>query len=252
MSKLFINIIMLFSSFFLFSNVKALTFEPEIDLSLINEDFYQIKEAAEKFVKDDVTYSDDFIIYFKNGLYVSFFKLNNTYIPNCTVTSSNNYLLCLITGSGVKLDMYRYNKTNESLIKYSTIAYNQTETTYNLINNSTFTFIPLYSTLDINFKKYNGSSSIIYNYNGYSSTINDTGNDKIKTLYQINYEYYIFLGNKDLVHREESNKIKSFYDLCIEKIGYLATVIVGNYIYLSIFAIFILIFIFSLIKRRYL
>lgn len=249
MKRLFINIFMLFSSFFLFSDVKAVTLEPEIDLALINEDFYKIKEVAEEFIKDDVTYSDDFIIYYRGGLYVSFFK-DNTYIPNCTIYSNTNGLRCFLADSGVSLDRYVYNKTKESLIKSGIIAYNQNYTVYKL--KDSLSFIPLYSTLDIDFKKYDGSSSIIYNYKGYSSTINDTGIDKFKTLYMINDEYNIFLVNKDLVHQDESNKIKSFYDLCIEKIGYLATVIVGNYIYLSIFAIFILIFIFSLIKRRYL
>lgn len=250
MKRLFINIFMLFSSFFLFSGVKAATLEPEIDLSLINEDFYNVKELAEEFVKNDDTYSDDFIIYYQNALYVSFYNKDNTYFPNCSIYNSSGFK-CLLTNSNKTLVRYAYNKSKNILVKSGSIGYNQNYVIYKLPSNS-IEFIPLYSTLDFNFNKYNGSSSIIYNYKGYSSTINDTGTDKVKTLYDINYEYNIFLGNKDLVHQDENQKIKGFYDLCIEKIGYLATVIVGNYIYLSIFAIFILIFIFSLIKRRYL
>lgn len=250
MKRLFINIFMLFSSFFLFSGVKAATLEPEIDLSLINENFYNIKELAEEFVKNDDTYSDDFIIYYQNALYVSFYNKDNTYVPNCSIYNSSGFK-CLLTNSNKDLVRYAYNKSKNILVKSGSISYNQNYVIYKLPSNS-IEFIPLYSTLDFNFNKYNGSSSIIYNYKGYSSTINDTGTDKVKTLYDINYEYNIFLGNKDLVHQDENQKIKGFYDLCIEKIGYLATVIVGNYIYLSIFAIFILIFIFSLIKRRYL
>lgn len=250
MKRLFINIFMLFSSFFLFSGVKAATLQPEIDLSLINEDFYNIKELAEEFVKNDDTYSDDFIIYYQNALYVSFYNKDNTYVPNCSIYNSGGFK-CLLINSNKNLVRYAYNKSKNILVKSGSISYNQNYVIYKLPSNS-IEFIPLYSTLDFNFKKYNGSSSIIYNYKGYSSTINDTGTEKVKTLYDINYEYNIFLGNKDLVHQEENQKIKGFYDLCIEKIGYLATVIVGNYVYLSIFAIFILIFIFSLIKRRYL
>lgn len=250
MKRLFINIFMLFSSFFLFSDVKAATLEPEIDLSLINEDFFQIKESAENFVKEDETYSDDFIIYiYGSSLYVSFYKLNNTYIPNCTFRSSE-YLRCFIAPSGVSLDRYVYNKTKESLIKSSTIGYNQNYISYK--KGDSMTFVLLYSTFDIDFKKYNGSSSIVYKINDFSSIIYDDDTYKFKSLYMIKKDYDLFIGNKELVHREEENNLKSFYTLCIEKIGYLATVIVGNYIYLSIFAIFILIFIFSLIKRRYL
>ena len=250
MKRLFINIFMLFSSFFLFSGVKAATLEPEIDLSLINEDFFQIKEAAENFVKEDETYSDDFIIYiYGSSLYVSFYKLNNTYIPNCTFRSSE-YLRCLIAPRGVSLDAFKFSKTSQSLFKSTTIAYNQNYISYK--KGDSLTFVPLYSTFDIDFKKYNGSSSIVYKINDFSSIIYDDDTYKFKSLYMIKKDYDSFIGNKDLVHQEENQKIKGFYDLCIEKIGYLATVIVGNYIYLSIFAIFILIFIFSLIKRRYL
>lgn len=250
MKRLFINIFMLFSSFFLFSGVKAATLEPEIDLSLINENFYNIKELAEEFVKNDDTYSDDFIIYYQNALYVSFYNKDNTYVPNCSIYNSSGFK-CFLNNSNKTLVRYAYNKSKNILVKSGSIGYYQNYVIYKL-SSSSLDFVPLYSTLDFNFNKYNGSSSIIYNYKGYSSTINDTGTDKVKTLYDINYEYNIFLGNKDLVHQDENQKIKGFYDLCIEKIGYLATVIVGNYIYLSIFAIFILIFIFSLIKRRYL
>lgn len=250
MKRLFINIFMLFSSFFLFSGVKAATLQPEIDLSLINEDFFQIKEAAENFVKEDETYSDDFIIYiYGSSLYVSFYKLNNTYIPNCTFRSSE-YLLCLISPRGVSLDAFKFSKTSQSLFKSTTIAYNQNYISYK--KGDSFTFVPLYSTFDIDFKKYNGSSSIVYKINDFSSIIYDDDTYKFKTLYMIKKEYDSFIGDKELIHQEEGNVLKSFYTLCIEKIKYLSDVLVGNYIYLSIFAIFILIFIFSLIKRRYL
>lgn len=249
MKKLFIILTTLFSSFLCF-NVKAAVFEPEIDLSLINDKFFQIKEAAENFVKEDETYSDDFIIYiYSNKLYVSFYKLNNTYTPYCTFRSSE-YLRCYITTSGSKLDAFLFSNTSQSLFKEGSIAYNQNNIYYKKVNNNSFAFILLYSTLDIDFKKYNGSSSIVYKINDFSSIIYDDNTYKFKTLYMIKKEYDSFLGDKELVHQEEGNVLKSFYTLCIEKIKYLSDVLVGNYIYLSIFVIFIIIFIFILIKRR--
>lgn len=250
MKRLLINTIMLFSSFFFFSNVEAAIIEPEIDFTLLNDNFYKIKEAAENFVKEDTSYSDDFLIYYSYGYYVYFLKLNYTYIPNCTVYDSSNYRLrCFLASSG-SIDRFFYSSTSNSFFKSGTEAYNQNYIVYKKTSSS-LDFVFLYSTFDIDFKKYNGSISVVYNYNDFSTTITDSGTDKIKTLYQLNYEYNTFIGNKELVHQEESNKIKSFYNLCIEKIVYLATIFADSYIYLSIFVIFILIFIFSLIKRRY-
>ena len=63
--------------------------------------------------------------------------------------------------------------------------------------------------------------------------------------------YNLSLGSSNS-HDSELSIIQSFYEVSISKISYLAEFISSNYIYLSIFGVFILIFVFELIFRRYL
>ena len=69
---------------------------------------------------------------------------------------------------------------------------------------------------------------------------------------QIGTVIYLKVSEISDPHKEEKEVLESFYSLCIEKLKYLAEVFVSNYIYLAIIVIFIIIFIFKLINRRFL
>ncbi len=225
MKRLFINIFILFSSFFLISSKEAKTYDVTVDFSLINDDFFNIKEKAEKYKIDNNF--DNFIMLFRdNNIVVTFFN-NSDLIDNPLICSD----FCKILSTG---GFYYYNLSSDTFYRNGGM--------------SPFQFrvesLPLYSTYKDVYLN-NSTSLRISIGNGYV---------EVKEEEKYLFLYDLYLKNQKIIypHLEEEDNLKSFYDLCIEKIGYLATVIVGNYIYLSIFAIFILIFIFSLIKRRYL
>lgn len=76
---------------------------------------------------------------------------------------------------------------------------------------------------------------------------------KIKSLaedYLTNSDYDIFVPEEP--HKEEKQVLESFYILCIEKIKYLGEIFMSNYIYLTTLVVCILMFVFSLIFRRFL
>ena len=85
-----------------------------------------------------------------------------------------------------------------------------------------------------------------FNYGSSSYVINENDN------YLPIYDLYLKVSEISDPHKEEKEVLESFYSLCIEKLKYLAEVFVSNYIYLAIIVIFIIIFIFKLINRRFL
>ena len=64
------------------------------------------------------------------------------------------------------------------------------------------------------------------------------------------YEIYVKSGAGGPDHTEEENILLNFYNLVIDRLSYLSTTFASNYVYLSIFVIFILVFVFELIIRR--
>lgn len=246
MKKVILSFAIVLSSFFIFNfKVKADDINYSVDLSVLNDNFYTLKNLSEKFILDDTTYSDNYIIYlFNNKLYVSFIPLDVSYNVKCSFYN-NKYLRCLFSSN---LDRYVLKSSKDSISKSSTLAYNQN---YVYVVDTSFSFIPLYSNFDLVFD-FSSTYKIVFTYNDFSTINNLTTADTLKTIYQINEEYEEYKGILDNKHKEEKQVLENFYSLCIEKIKYLGEIFMSNYIYLAIIVIFIIIFIFKLINRRFL
>ena len=244
MKKVFISFAIVLSSFFIFNfKVKADDINYSVDLSVLNDNFYILKDLSEKFILDDTTYSDNYIIYlFNKKMYVSFIPLNASSNFKCYYS---NGILCRFSSN---LDRYVLSSSKDSILKSGTLAYNQN---YVYVADSSFSFIPLYSSFDIVFSS-SSSFRIIFTYNDFSTINNLTTTDTLKTIYQINEEYEEYKGILDNKHKEEKQVLESFYSLCIEKIKYLGEIFMSNYIYLTTLVVCILMFVFSLIVRRFL
>lgn len=244
MKKVILSFAIVLSSFFIFNfKVKADDINYSVDLSVLNDNFYTLKNLSEKFILDDTTYSDNYIIYlFNKKMYVSFIPLNASSNFKCYYS---NGILCRFSSN---LDRYVLSSSKDSILKSGTLAFNQN---YVYVADSSFGFIPLYSSFDIVFSS-SSSFRIIFTYNDFSTFNNLTTADTLKTIYQINEEYEEYKGILDNKHKEEKQVLESFYSLCIEKIKYLGEIFMSNYIYLTTLVVCILMFVFSLIVRRFL
>ena len=239
MKKLLIIMTLFMSSFFLFSleDVKAYSFKKELDFSLI-DDINSLKDLLDTYIENDITYSDYYIIYYDGQIkYYLFldFSIDNfahsvtynsyRYQYKGSLKSGTNLSYIYLSGSTSNAYFYFYSTANNGMILYQNFD--------------------LYLTSDL-------SSSITYTYNDFEVTYNLISGTKVMTLYDIYEEYNSFIGNEEGIHKEELSKIESFYSVVIEKLGYLGEILVSNYIYLSVIVIFILIFVFKLIFRRFL
>lgn len=227
MKKLYIIITLFVSSFFFASyEVKASELTLDISLDKITDTFLNIKNLSDEFIKNNNDF-DTYIIDY--DYYVYFFKNSNNNEFNC-----NNYGTDLFCSFRVNYNKYKF--SNDILVYTGTTSSGFSSYKFNNILYSSI--IPLYK----------GSSTDILNLNYNSKTLTILYGETIPLVYDL----YLLDNPSDNLHQEEIEKVDSFYTLCIDKLSYLVTSIVSNYIYLSIFGIFILIIIFELIKRRFL
>lgn len=246
MKKLLIIMTLFMSSFFLFCNkeVKAYEYNVELDFSIINDTYYNLKEQIEEFIKTDEVFSDSYIIRYHNSSYqVLLFNKNfsnvfMTYSNNgnqlayynqyCGLCSfSNNILSCPSSAASARFTIYDSTKT----VPFSFMIYSNFDIP--ILNNITFN----------------------YSYDNFTYVDSMATTNKFTNLVDLHVEYQKFSGTyvePVNPHDEELEKVESFYIMVIEKLGYLSETIANNYIYLSIIVIFILTFIFLLIFRRFL
>ncbi len=222
MKKSFIiTFIVLLSSFFFISNKVKASYKEITDLDIstyITDDFLLSHEEA-------VSRGWKYIVVYDSNTYKYFVLQNNSgNIANFTLDNSNLKL------SGVTWYRWSNNKFSSVISNYSVTF---SSSSISIIDSSSDIFPT-------------SSFDIVYNNIVYPATIDK----KIITVYDVYND--LINGPLDNPHQEEINKLENFYTLCIDKLSYLVTSIVNNYIYLSIFGIFILIIIFELIKRRFL
>ncbi len=240
MKRLFMIITLFISSFFLFSfKVNAKEYTKEVDFSLI-ETTLSLKEKLDVFIETDVNYSDYYFIYSDNGEIKYYIIRLNGSLDNLSIITDSLYF-------GLKYNASLKFGTN---LNYIDLIGGASSNIFYLSHLNKPSSHLLYMNFDYYFTS--GNSSITYNYNDFSITNSISSGNKLLTLYDVYLEYQKYLGLNDSVHKEELNKLSSFYSIVIDKLNYLSDVIVGNYIYLSIIVIFILIFVFKLIFRRYL
>lgn len=240
MKKLLIIITLFVSSFFLFSleNVKAYEYNVELDFSLM-EDTLSLKEKLDVFIETDTTYSDYYFIYSDNGTIKYYIFLLDSSLDNLKMIV-NNYAFGINYSGSLKFGSYL------SSISFNSGISNATLWMYNSNNTSTI----LYFNFNIEYAV--SGHTVTYNYDDFSYTETFVVGNKLSNLYDVYLKYQEHLGNKELIHKEEIEKLGSFYTIVIEKLDYLVETIASNYIYLSIIVIFILIFVFLLIFRRFL
>ena len=246
MKKLFIIITLFMSSFFLFNfKAKAYEFNVDLDISLINDDFYNFKDKADIFIKNDTTYSDNYFIYISGSTLYGVILPDNGYKPSCTCYSSS--ITCWFNSSSSNTSRLILDSNGNVVVNGT--ASNRKD----IYTTSSNRYSPIiYSNFDFLMNKDAYISSINYKFGDFTLSNFFDSESNLYTLYDIYKEYENFIGNKDLIHKEEIDALSNFYTLCMEKLSYLANVIVDNYIYLSIIVIFLLIFVFKLIFRRYL
>lgn len=242
MKKLFIIMTLFMSSFFLFCNkeVKAYEYNYNFDFDYLPEDFIEKKELVDNFIKEDTSLSNNYIIRFsitgnEKAYYVIF--VDNTNFLKATYSSGK--LILSFTSSYTYKTIGSNNSLGNNVNSTSSI---------NLFINGIYQNYILYANFDI--PTNNDNHTINFISDDYSKTFQLNGFDKLPTIYDMYLEKNnIFPENP---HQEEIDKLSNFYNIVIEKLGYLAETIVSNYIYLSIIVIFILIFLFILIFRRFL
>lgn len=226
--KLFTYLVLFMSSFFLLCSnyVKADNYVvdyPDNFLDQINDNFYELRDFAILNLDDE--YISYFIVY-RNNSYQVWYFIESSFISssNSRLTKwPNSFKIC-------NYDFLNHNYSNCSIM------------------NSSLPSSLLPHLLDTNTEMYYSPNFVEINYLNKNYIFN--AENRILSVYDI---YQLESGVPiDNFHTEEISVLESFYMLCINKLGYLGEVIVGNYIYLSIIVIFLIFFVFSLVFRRYL
>lgn len=251
MKKLLIIMTLFLSSFFFLSlkEVKADEYNIEFDnFDYVGETFLEVKEAADQYINDSSNTYTDYLIYISSGkfYYVAAFSSLSSDSSYCYLEYldhvSDYRMLCKAISIGKILEYKNGSLSNYSAVNpYSAVSYNPilTPKYSNYFLYSTFDFIYT-NTLDIDMS---------INIKHLDFTLKVNNGDKIHSM----YEFYNLYNSpvEENPHQEEIDKVTNFYSMIIEKIGYLADQIVNNYILLFIIGIFILIFVFLLIFRRF-
>lgn len=248
MKKLFLILALITSSFLFGNSVSADTFNIEVDsahFDYFNDDFYSFRDLLINKCSEDNSY---YYIYYnisKKRLESYVFSSAYSLVKDRYYSSQNKFYI--IYGSS---SYKRYYLDGGSLSSVGSGSGYQLEMIYDYsVSNPVFNYYLLLDSNNDNIffeTMYKNSINLTYKTINYSIS----NNDKFPTLYEIYTEYQSVVS--DNPHQSELDILNNFYTLSIEKISYLASSMVNNYIYLSIIVIFILIFVFKFIFRRYL
>ena len=248
MKKIYILVIFTISFFFFsFSSVSAAEKKNMIfnlqdsDFSYINDEFFELRTKTKEFLRNNDSYQYYIIGYNsdESKLVVDIFveEINTKYLRIMDYSSGASLMFL------IKARYNEYYLENNELKK--------------LTSSSAFTN-PLGS---VNGSKYqnfidtniddiflDSTANIFWNINvnarDYSFSFSD---DKdTPTLYEIYLAAKI--GESFDPHEEEKDVLLNFYNLVIEKIGFLVNMFTGNYVYLSVFVVLILIIILEIVR----
>lgn len=230
MKKVIISFAIVLSSFFIFNfKVESLTFTYE-DYSFVNNDEFKDVIVQSNNLLKDIGY-ENFFVYKTSTFYAVVFYNGNLFYTN--TDSFSNYKPSIMVYGVV---VYKY--SSGSLTKFNTFS------------KQALSLYVYYSTNPISNNITEGESLIInLPNNRVVDYQNKQGN--VSSLYEECVKDNV-CGSLSDSHLEEKKVLESFYSLCIEKIKYLGEVFISNYIYLTAFCVCILMFVFSLIVRRFL
>lgn len=234
MKKLFIIMTLFTSSFFLFfEDVKAAEYTYDfsgLEKYVDNDVYPLVKAKAIEVLENNSDIYNKYLIYCNSSTYyIIFFNTEDN--PNIILKESyfiydHTYAYtCYFTSDGI-------NFTDKDLTRFSQMDSSSTYFLYNSSSVSTSTSFDKITFImnDFVYEILSGDNFIF-----------------LEDLYNKSLD----LDESDL-HQEELEKVSNFYTVVIDKLVYLSEVLVSNYIYLSIIVIFMLVFLFKLIFRRYL
>lgn len=239
MKKVILSFAIVLSSFFIFNFKVKADINGNFSFNYIPEDFLAKKKAVDDYIKSNDTYGTNYVI---------FMRFENSKI--------DHYEVCIFKGTSSSV-YYKSNSLN--FIAYSrncskfennTLGNftSYTQTSYSIFSSGSYRWYIIYSSFDL--KTSVADYTVTLTAEDYSKDFAFDGSN-FPTIYDMYVE-----KNGELVpdnpHKEEQEILESFYSLCIEKLKYLGEVFISNYIYLTTFVVCILMFVFSLIVRRFL
>lgn len=223
MKKVIVSFAIILSSFFIFySNVGASSINININnFDFYNDTFLEFKSKTEEYLSssDYINYN---IYYYQNANYYYACYFNSTMIFSTTGTVEIKNANCTKDFTTFQIERMVTNY-------FGNIYYYDD---YLVSSNYVKTF----------------SDNYVYVYNDFSYEI-PSG-----TTFIYPYDFYLKYQENIIPpdpHKEEKEVLESFYTMSINKLKYLTTAITSNYIYLSIFVVFIFVFVVGLIKRRF-
>lgn len=257
MKKLFTIITLLMSSFFLFSinEVSADTIDyiirdEEFEI-LETQEFKELREKAIEYCEANDKYY--FIGFSQNNFNISAirafiidkgdYKLSNTSAggTNFPIFSFGN-----ITYYKYKIDNGSFILDTTSTYEYLPFWYRDSSSVYH------FSYIRYFDT-NIELMDFeSGENTINLTYNDFTYSVNV--GDHFPSLYEFNKLMNSSGEDEPVVSDkfiEDKEMMNNFYSTIFTKVGDLATSFASNYIFLLILGIFILIFVFELIWRRF-
>lgn len=245
MKKIYILVIFTISLFFFsFSSVSAAvtvynyTFTDD-DFSYINDEFINFRTK----VLDYINNSDNYDYYV-----ISYDLTNNRYIVNI-FNSKELPSIREFRENGKGYFIFKYMSSYTTyVLQDNNFVFDSTSSGFSkyVILNSTITY---YNLLDCNFdvfpnQGFNTYTNLVLNYNDKSYIFDEE--KRVLSLYDLYVEFKV--GEKFDPHEEEKNVLLNFYNLVIEKIGFLVNMFTGNYVYLSVFVVLILIIILEIVR----
>lgn len=242
MKKYLFIFILIFSSFFLFStNIKAATFNftmsDDYSLNLIDSNFFVVKEYADNFLLSNSDYSS-YLISKRNSDFIVYFFVNNCSYSMNKIETSNSRLI-IFFNCNYTSKKYSNNSFSNFISSSSMYQY------FQIISPSPYkfrydTFLYFY---DI------GGNKITNGTNNILNIVSDYYTDEVGPGDDILSLYDIYLLNSS--PPDNYPILTSFYTLVISKLSLISTSFINNYIFLTIFVIFLLIFLIELIRRHF-
>lgn len=239
--KKFNILLTLIMSLFFFSDVAFaktdLTFEVyDSSFSLINENFFDFKENVLNYMKNNSDYKY-YIITFQANVYKAYIFYDTTdYYFDYRINAAS--LFSIVQKINSHYDKIDFNSDGSVNKVSGGSSFSQT-----LNNSSTFYW---YLYLDTNIPNMKLSSDLYNNYNVVISNKDYTLTFDENTMFPSLYEIYLQINDS---HKKEKDILINFYTTMIEKISMLCNLIINNYIYLSVFVIFIFIFVIEFLRR---
>lgn len=239
MKKVLLSLTLFMASFFFITldKVSAATVNQEITsdvMSWINDDFYSFREKLIELCKENNSY---YVITHYNSTSSSF----RAYV----FTNKSQFYFASVVPN-VEIHLYfnnsnQYKWENNEIVEMSTTGSNSYYRLYHY--SSGYERFIIDSNFDLN---YNLSYSIDYKYKDLTYSV--TSGTIFPTLYKI------YLDENPLPtdpFEEDKEILNNFYTTIFTKISDLAISFANIYTFLLIFGIFILIFVFELIWRRF-